>query len=434
MFQKLAIATLFLTMGILSGCGGGLGVSNSQPGQNNGVSSGSLSASTASMDFGQVAIGGNKTLTVTLTNTSTSQDISVTQLTVSGTTFEISSSLTAPFTVAAGQSTDVGITYSPTTANSDTGSLTVVSNASDTNLVVGLTGTGTGLGQISAAPSPLDLGNVPVGGFASSSVIVSNATGNPSVTVTQFTVAGTGFSLVSPPAFPLILDGGGSVSLEVGFTAPGLGTSTGSLTIANDGSIPNLVVNLSATGVMLGANQLGMSPGVFSFGSIPVGSHQSLGGSLTAGSSDILVSSANWNGAGFSVTGITFPVTVPAGQSVPFNVVFAPTSPGAAAGGVSFVSNASNSPTAATFTGTGTQATQVALSWNDSDSVAGYNVYRGTTPGGPFPIKLNQSLLSTKNFADTTVQSGTTYYYVTTAVNSGGQESAYSSQASAVIP
>ena len=239
-------------------------------------------------------------------------------------------------------------------------------------------------------PSPLDLGNVPVGGFASGSLIVSNATGNPSVTVTQFTIAGTGFSLVSPPTLPLTLDGGGSVSLEVGFTAPGLGLSTGTLTIANDGSIPDLAINLSATGVVLGANQLGVSPGVFSFGSIPVGSHQSLGGSLTAGGSDVLVSSSSWSGAGFSVTGITFPVTVPAGQSVPFTVRFAPTGPGPVTGGVSFISNASNSPTGATFSGTGTQATQVQLSWNDNDSVAGYNVYRGTTSGGPLSDEAQQ--------------------------------------------
>ena len=155
MFQKLAIATLLTTMGILSGCGGGLGVSNSQPGQNNGTSAGSLSANSANMDFGQVAIGGNKTLTVSLTNTSTSQDISVTQLTVAGATFSVSSSLATPFTIAAGQSTDVGITYSPTAANSDTGSLTVISNASDTNLVVGLAGVGTGLGQLSAHSIPV---------------------------------------------------------------------------------------------------------------------------------------------------------------------------------------------------------------------------------------------------------------------------------------
>jgi fibronectin type 3 domain-containing protein len=35
---------------------------------------------------------------------------------------------------------------------------------------------------------------------------------------------------------------------------------------------------------------------------------------------------------------------------------------------------------------------------------------------------------------DTNVQSGSTYYYVVTAVDSSGHQSAYSSQVKAVIP
>ena len=63
----------------------------------------------------------------------------------------------------------------------------------------------------------------------------------------------------------------------------------------------------------------------------------------------------------------------------------------------------------------------------------GYNVYRGTQPGGPYS-KLNTSLLSGTTYTDANVQSGTTYYYVSTAVNSGNVESAYSNQATAAIP
>jgi fibronectin type 3 domain-containing protein len=43
-------------------------------------------------------------------------------------------------------------------------------------------------------------------------------------------------------------------------------------------------------------------------------------------------------------------------------------------------------------------------------------------------------LVSGTNYDDTSVQSGTTYYYVTTSVDSGGDESAYSNQATAAIP
>jgi fibronectin type 3 domain-containing protein len=87
------------------------------------------------------------------------------------------------------------------------------------------------------------------------------------------------------------------------------------------------------------------------------------------------------------------------------------------------------------MTGTGTAATQhtVDLTWTPSTDVAGYNIYRGTVSGGPYTM-INSSLDSTTNYSDSTVVSGTTYYYVATAVNTESQESAYSNQVTAIIP
>ncbi len=65
--------------------------------------------------------------------------------------------------------------------------------------------------------------------------------------------------------------------------------------------------------------------------------------------------------------------------------------------------------------------------------VVGYNIYRGTTSGGPY-TKLNSSQVLLTTYTDSTVQSGLTYYYVTTAVDSGGTESIYSNEVQAVIP
>jgi hypothetical protein len=76
------------------------------------------------------------------------------------------------------------------------------------------------------------------------------------------------------------------------------------------------------------------------------------------------------------------------------------------------------------------------LSWTASSSsnVTGYNVYRGTTSGGPYPTKVNSALITGLSYVDTTVQAGLTYYYVATAVDNGANESDYSNQAPAVIP
>ena len=47
---------------------------------------------------------------------------------------------------------------------------------------------------------------------------------------------------------------------------------------------------------------------------------------------------------------------------------------------------------------------------------------------------LNSSLIAGTSYTDQTVQSGITYYYVTTAVDSLGVESIYSNEAAATVP
>jgi hypothetical protein len=191
-----------------------------------------------------------------------------------------------------------------------------------------------------------------------------------------------------------------------------------------------------STTVNAGPGQLAVAPTTMSFGNLAVGSKSAQKGTLTAGTTDITVSSAAWNGQGYALSGITFPVTVPAGQSVPFSVTFDPQAPGSAPGTVAFVSDATNSPTTETLTGSGTQQQSghsVALSWNPSSSqVVGYNVYRRAS-GGSY-AKINPSVSATTSYTDTSVQSGTTYDYVTTAIDSSNVESGYSNQATATIP
>ncbi len=74
----------------------------------------------------------------------------------------------------------------------------------------------------------------------------------------------------------------------------------------------------------------------------------------------------------------------------------------------------------------------VNLDWNDNgeSDLAGYNVHRSTTSGGPY-TKINASLVAASTYSDTTVTNGTTYYYVVTAVDTSNNESGNSNQASA---
>jgi hypothetical protein len=150
----------------------------------------------------------------------------------------------------------------------------------------------------------------------------------------------------------------------------------------------------------------------------------------------VTVFSVSTTGAGFSVTGLTFPFTIAAGASRSVSIRFAPQSSGAVTGSAAFTSSATNSPTTIALSGTGTAPVQhfVDLSWNASTSVVvGYNVYRSTTSGGPY-TKLNSALVPTTAYTDSSVQSGLTYFYVVTAVDSGGRESFNSNQTTAAIP
>jgi hypothetical protein len=189
-----------------------------------------------------------------------------------------------------------------------------------------------------------------------------------------------------------------------------------------------------------GPGTLLVSGTAMAFGNVALGSSTNQTGRVTAANSSVTVTSASWNGDGFSVRGITFPVTLSAGQSASYTVTFAPQTSGSVSGGISFLSNAANSPTTETFTGTGSlssgpPAHSVSMSWSPSSStVIGYNVYRGTTPGGPYPSKLTSSPQVGTSLVDSTVAAGTTYYYVATSVDQNSVESSYSNQFSAAVP
>ena len=62
-----------------------------------------------------------------------------------------------------------------------------------------------------------------------------------------------------------------------------------------------------------------------------------------------------------------------------------------------------------------------------------YNIYRSTVSGGQY-VKINSGLVSGVNYSDSSVMTSTTYFYVTTAVNSGNDESGFSNEVPATIP
>ena len=281
----------------------------------------------------------------------------------------------------------------------------------------------------------LNFGSVAVGSSRSSSIKLTNSSsaGTPNLVVTNAIVTGSAFELRSSAA-AFTLEPGQSSSLTIVFTPSAGGNDSGQLALSVQGVSELTTISLSGVGVEGG--QLSVSPAAINFGNIPVGASQEQTGSLAAAGSDVTISEGTVSGSGYSLSGIVFPVTVSAGTSVSFTVSFSPESSGTASGKISFVSDAATSPTVLSLTGTGSQPVQhsVQLSWKASTSqVLGYNIYRSTQLAGSY-VRLNTSLVSNLGFTDYTVQSGATYYYAATSVDSNNLESAHSNIATATVP
>ena len=247
-------------------------------------------------------------------------------------------------------------------------------------------------------------------------------------------MTGTGFSITGL-TLPTTLNAGQSVTFTAKFTPTATGTVSGNLAILSDASNSTLNVGLTGTGTAPG--QLSVSPTTLSFGNVTVGVGVPLPGSLTATGASVTVTSGSSNSSEFVLSGITLPKTIAAGQSATFTVTFTPNASGATSTSLTFLSNASNSPTVETLTGTGQapQSHSVDLSWNASQSsgVVGYNIYRGTVSGGPYS-KVNSTPNADTTYTDPTVTAGQTYFYVAKAVDTNDAESGPSNEVQAVIP
>jgi len=405
------------------------------------TSAGQLVVNPSTVSFGSVQIGGSVSQSVVLSN-ALSSTLTISQASVSGTGFS-SSGLGMPTTLAPGQSVSLTTTFAPRSGGTVTGGLSLAysfpknksrgkgSPNSNATATLSLTGTGTGPGQLTANPSSLNFANVQVGGSLTLMDSLTN-TGGAVVTILQAGVTGTGFGM-SGLTVPLTLNPGASVTFSAMFAPQSPGSTSGSINVTSDASNTTLAVPLAGTGTNQG--QVTLTPVALDFGNVTVGANASRASSLSASGASVIVSSASVSSAEFSLTGISLPLTIAAGQSVPFTLTFAPQTSGTATAVLSITSSASNAPTE-TLGGNGVAPPPhgVSLSWGNSGSgTVGYNVYRGSTAGGPYN-KINSALDATPAYSDDSVLAGQTYYYVATAVDGSGMESPYSNEAQAVIP
>jgi hypothetical protein len=194
-----------------------------------------------------------------------------------------------------------------------------------------------------------------------------------------------------------------------------------------------LQLSAGAPGLTLGSTSV-------TFGNVNLNTPTTQTVTLTSsGGSALTISAGTLTGTGFTMSGVAFPATLNPGQTATLDLVFDPTTAGAATGLVTITSNASTGATATiALSGTGVSATayEVQLTWDaptdTTDPAVGYNVYRSTSTGS-FQL-LNTSVNTPTSYTDTTVQDGTTYTYQVTSVDASGVESAPSNVYTAAIP
>jgi hypothetical protein len=261
--------------------------------------------------------------------------------------------------------------------------------------------------------------------------------GSSALTVTGVVASGSGLS-ISGFSGSTLLSPGTSSNLTVLLTPKAAGAFTGSVAImTNTASVGvSLPVTANAAGA---AKSLTIGPASLSFGTVAAGKSAELNLTITnTGNQAVSVTGVSLSGAGFTMTGWSSPVNLDSAQKLTLDVMFDSTTAGSHTGTLTVASTASGPitvPVSATIGAQAPAAHSVGLSWDASTSasIAGYNVYRGGSQSGPYS-RLNGSLVSGLTYTDGTVVAGDTYYYVTTAVDSHGDESPHSNWAKAVIP
>jgi hypothetical protein len=388
-----------------------------------------LYPSTTGLSFGNTLAGTSSSGTVSLANTGTGS-VSISQVTCSGSGFT-ASGFSGAVTLAPGQSLPLSVNFAPANVGSYVGSLSVVSNANNSPATISLSGTSV-QPAISVTPSSVSFANVTVGVTNTQTVKITNP-GTANLTVSQSSLVGTGFSY-SGLTFPLTILPGASSSLTVGFTPSSASSFSASLLLTSNAPTSPLSVSLSGTGTSP-ILTLSASPSSLSFATVNTGSIATQTVTLTnTGNSAVSISQVSVSGSSFSAGGIAVPLSLAAGQSTSFSVVFAPNTTGTLSGTITIASNASNSPTTINVSGSGASSAPhgVTLNWTPSTTTyASFNIFRGTISGGPY-AQINSSL--TPSFTDTSLTPGQTYYYVVTEVDSSGVESTYSNEAAAPVP
>jgi len=208
--------------------------------------------------------------------------------------------------------------------------------------------------RIATSSNSLSFGSVTVGTSLTLRVTLTN-TGTRSVTVSQATVTGAGFS-ISGLVLPLTLHARDNATFNVEFAPPVGGSVTGTISIISNARNSTISISLSGTGVAQPTANL--SPPSMTFASQALGTTSSAqAATLTnSGGTTLNITSIALTGANSSDFAQTnnCGASVAAGANCTIRVTFMPSASGSRTASVTITDNASGSPQTVSLSGTGT--------------------------------------------------------------------------------
>ena len=305
-----------------------------------------------SVSFSPTVIGTTSSAkTITLQSTGTGP-LQVSTVVATARFSETDNCTAAP--IASGSSCTISVTFSPLTAGSASGSVTITDNAGTQIAAL----SGSGVAPVTFSSNSLSFGSLAVGSTSTAhSVTVTN---RMSTALSISSIVATGpFSIASNTCGTSVA-AGGNCSVGVTFTPMALGAAPGALTFTDGAATSPQTVSLSGTGsapVTLSASSL-------SFSTAAVGSTSSAKSvTLTNSQSGSLTFSGIATSGPFGISSNTCGTSVAAGTTCTVGVTFTPTASGAATGTLTFTDSAGNSPQTVALSGTGsTSSSPVTLS------------------------------------------------------------------------
>jgi len=213
-----------------------------------------LNVSPTSLAFGNINVGNNNTKSVTITNSGTGS-VAISSVSVVGAGVS-ANGIATPMTLTVGQTTVLSVVFAPTAVGAVNGTISVVSNATNSPGVISATGTGV-QPQLSASPASLNFGSVAVGSSGSQTITLSN-TGSAVATISQTVISGTGYTM-SGLTIPTTLAVGASASFGVQFAPTAAGSVSGSVTVTSNTPNSPTLVALNGTGTAVVAHSVTLS-------------------------------------------------------------------------------------------------------------------------------------------------------------------------------